>query len=184
MTDEVIEMPEEWRPIAGYETFYSVSDLGRVRSESRLVVRPAGNNYRTKPRIMSPAHGKKARYQSVRLTDESGTVTRYVHHLVLIAFVGPPPPGEEACHGDGDPANNRKTNLRWGTRKSNHADKKLHGTSMTGERHPGAKLTDATVRLMRQRVAEGAAPSTLGAEFGMSQMAAYRAATGKSWSHI
>lgn len=184
MNTETIE-PEEWRHVVGYDGLYSVSSLGRVRSESRLVVRPCGNNYRTKERILRPATGKRLPYQSVGLTASNGvTKTAYVHHLVLTAFVGPMPPGQEACHGDGNPKNNRKDNLRWGTRVDNHADKTLHGTSVIGERHPMAKLTEETVRAMRQRVAEGAAPSAIYAEFGVSRMTAYRAATGRSWSHL
>jgi hypothetical protein len=178
--------PEIWLPVVGYEGLYSVSDLGRVRSESKMVFRRAGNNYRTKARIMRPGTGKHAPYQSVRLLDAAGvTTTRYVHHLVLAAFVGPMPAGQEGCHGDRDPTNNRKGNLRWDTRSRNHADKRDHGTSFAGERHPMAKLDEATVLAMRKRVAEGAAPTTLWKEFPeVSLMTAYRAATGRSWSHL
>ena len=175
---------EVWLPVVGYDGLYSVSDLGRVRSESRLVVRRAGNNYQTKPRIMRPARGKEAPYLSLRLTKDGAASTHYVHHLVLTAFVGPMPPGQEGCHGDRDPTNNRKGNLRWDTRSGNHADKNAHGTNPTGERHPQAKLCEATVLALRRRVAEGALPSTLGEEFGVSRMTAYRAATGRSWSHL
>jgi hypothetical protein len=53
----------------------------------------------------------------------------------------------EACHGDGDSANNRLGNLRWDTPTNNHADKILHGTTNRGERSGTAKLTDAAVGL-------------------------------------
>lgn len=42
--------------------------------------------------------------------------------IVLLAFVGPPPPGTECCHGDGDPTNNRIGNLRWDTSSANRLD--------------------------------------------------------------
>jgi len=51
-----------------------------------------------------------------------------VHTLVLEAFVGPCPPGEEALHADDNPANNRwPENLSWGTRSKNLADRIANG---------------------------------------------------------
>jgi hypothetical protein len=54
---------------------------------------------------------------------------RYVHRIVLESFVGECPPNMVCCHYDGNGANNDITNLRWGTRKENMADKKRHGTA-------------------------------------------------------
>lgn len=47
--------------------------------------------------------------------------------MVLNAFVGPPPPGFEGCHKDGDRANNALSNLYWGTRSDNQRDRVRHG---------------------------------------------------------
>ncbi len=47
---------------------------------------------------------------------------KFVHDLVLRAFVGPPPAGNECLHWDDSPANNHLENLRWGTRAENLAD--------------------------------------------------------------
>jgi len=60
---------------------------------------------------------------------------KLVHRLVLEAFAGPCPDGMEACHGDGDPTNNRRLNLRWDTRSSNQLDTVRHG------RHTNANRT-------------------------------------------
>ena len=35
-------MSEVWRPVVGYEGLYSVSDEGRVRSESHVIVMSNG----------------------------------------------------------------------------------------------------------------------------------------------
>ena len=53
---------------------------------------------------------------------------RYVHRLVLEAFVGTCPDLHEGCHRDGDPRNNTVVNLYWGTRSANNYDKVRHGT--------------------------------------------------------
>lgn len=178
------EIIEIWRPVVGYESLYSVSNLGRVRSEERLVVRQGGNNYLQKARIMKPGAGVKSGYLTLRLSNKGETKTQYVHHLVLAAFAGPKALGQEACHCDGNRTNNVKNNLRWGTRKENHADKNLHGTSPVGERHPMAKLSEKEVLALRSRRNEGLSFTELSNEFGVTRMTAHRAATGTSWSHI
>lgn len=46
----------------------------------------------------------------------------FVHQLVLLAFVGPCPPGLECRHLDDNPRNNRIDNLAYGTHKENGSD--------------------------------------------------------------
>lgn len=52
--------------------------------------------------------------------------TLSLHRAVLLAWVGPPPEGAQACHNDGDPANNRVDNLRWDTHSANQLDRYRH----------------------------------------------------------
>ena len=54
--------------------------------------------------------------------------SRAVHHLVLLAFVGPKPGGMVTRHLNGDPGDNRLTNLVYGTQSENMYDKVAHGT--------------------------------------------------------
>lgn len=72
-----------------------------------------------------------SRYCVVSLREQGGkgkVVVRYVHRLVLLAFVGPPPAGCIACHNDGQTDNNTLANLRWDSHRGNAADKERHGT--------------------------------------------------------
>src|SRR5690606_32157657 len=48
-------------------------------------------------------------------------------HLVAAAFLGPRPEGSEVCHINGDPADNRVENLRYGSRSENVLDQVRHG---------------------------------------------------------
>jgi hypothetical protein len=58
----------------------------------------------------------------------------WVHHLVLLAFRGPCPPGYERCHQDGNPSNNALGNLSYGTRRDNVLDAIRHGTHYSSSR--------------------------------------------------
>ncbi|WHP18827.1 NUMOD4 motif-containing HNH endonuclease [Cellulomonas sp. ES6] len=121
-------MSERWLPVLGYEGLYEVSDLGRVRSMPREVqngrgVMVAGG------RLLKPTVSERRGSLIVSLSVHNRAESRLVHRLVLESFVGPRPDGMEACHGDGDPGNNRLSNLRWDTHESNMDDQRRHGTN-------------------------------------------------------
>lgn len=119
-------MTEAWKPIAGFEGIYSISDLGRVRSELRFVRAGASSIRPVRERIRK-LHLHSAGYMMVTLQHADKHTRHYVHHLVAVAFIGPRPAGLQVCHNDGDPANCAVLNLRYDTRKANEADKKKHG---------------------------------------------------------
>lgn len=117
---------ENWRPIPGYEGYYDVSDQGFVRSLDRG---------RRKGRVLvRRMTGKNGRYWTVRLTVNGVPVDRLIHRLVLEAFVGPAPEGQECRHLDGDCANAKLSNLQWGTRSENNLDKIEHGTHINARK--------------------------------------------------
>ena len=119
---------EIWKPVPGYEGSYEVSDQGRVRS----LAQTTSDGRRLKAKILT-GRPQKSGHLSVSLT--SGGINRnaLVHRLVLIAFIGQPPTGMHSLHIDGDPANNRLPNLRWGTPSENSLDAVRHGV------HPQAR---------------------------------------------
>lgn len=107
-------MEEIWKPIEGYEGFYEVSNLGRVRS---LWFR---NNHSLVKRnkIMSATdngHG----YLIVGLNKEAKRKNYYVHRLVAKAFIPNPDNLPVIDHIDHDRSNNAVTNLQWLTQKDN-----------------------------------------------------------------
>jgi len=127
---------------------YDVSDDGRVFSRwyqeplgrckgSRAVLRAISRELTQFDR--RKLDGSPSGYRSVKVARKN----RYVHELVLLAFVGPrPSPNHEVCHGNSDRADNRLENLRWGTVKENCADRIAAGTQYTGPNwvHPFADL--------------------------------------------
>ena len=138
-------MTENWKPVVGFEGKYEVSDLGRVRGLDRIIFRVDGRKgangniveCHLKGRILKPGLGSHG-YPSVVLT---GRKTKLVPVLVLTAFRGPAPEGEECCHEDGTRTNSLLLNLRWGTRASNVADMVKHGTKTIGAKFSSSKLT-------------------------------------------
>ena len=111
-----MDVVRRWLPLAEaeYQSRYEVSNFGEVR------------NVKTK-RVLKP-DSKKSGYLYVNLSNKGRQKKRYIHRLVLLAFVGPPLEGQEVLHSDGDATNNRLENLRWGTRNENMLDSVSHGT--------------------------------------------------------
>lgn len=130
-------MSENWRSVAGLEGLYEVSDLGSVRSLDRIVRYPDGRRSYLKPgRILRTSFNKDDGYFHVALYRDGKCCYRgLVHVLVLETFVGPRPPGLEARHLNGHGADNRLTNLAWGTSSENTHDLVRHG------RHNNARKT-------------------------------------------
>lgn len=103
-------MREEWRNIAGYEGFYQVSNMGRVRSLTRTFTRSDGTIATYKGRVLRPV-GRP--YLHVYLSKSNVHNMMRVHRLVAEAFV--PNPDNLKCvdHIDCNKMNNRADNLRW-----------------------------------------------------------------------
>jgi hypothetical protein len=109
----------------------------------------------------------------------------WVHQLVCEAFHGPRPTSEhQVRHLDGNRLNNHATNLAWGTREENDADRKLHG-DLAGEQNSSAKLTEGQVKEIRERYAAGGIfQRELAAEYGVSQTNVSRILRRDNWQHI
>jgi len=111
-------------------------------------------------------------------------VVRYVHRLVLESFIGPCPDGIEACHyPDRTPSNCRVGNLRWDTHLSNMHDSVLHGRTQRGSRHVLSRLTEDSVRAIRQLLGT-MSMTELGARYGVSRGAIAHIRRGSTWAWL
>lgn len=177
--------PETWLPAVGYEGRYAVSDLGRVRGLDRIIVRGDGQKQFVRARFLRPARtGKITPHLRVVFSVNGKKRTMLVHQLVLEAFVGPRPEGQQGRHGPGGSLDNRLANLRYGTPVENMADKERDGTALRGETHGGAKLTEAIVLECRRRRAAGESQTSLAAEFGVGVACMSFAVRGITWSWL
>ena len=178
-------MTEEWRAVPGFEGFYEVSDQGRFRSLDRVVHFADGRRrfYRGKP-LRFKLHASGYYYVSLsKGRGQDGKKRRWfiAHVMVAAAFLGPCPEGMETCHKDGIPTNIATDNLRYDTRSGNHADKMIHGTSMYGEKHPGAKYSAEQVSAIR--AADGTI-TEIAERFGVSRTHAWNIRNDKRRSSL
>lgn len=114
---------EQWAPVVGYEGRYEVSDQGRVRSIDRVT----SHGRRRRGQLLKQIPHMRG-YLLVNLWRDNSARLWLVHRLVLAAFAGPAPEGAEGRHGVGGPADNRLSNLAWGTHSDNMRDQVAHGT--------------------------------------------------------
>jgi hypothetical protein len=183
-------MEERWRPVLGFEDYYEVSDLGRVRSLPRDSVRQScGRTRKFKPRVLRPqrdgrSHGGIGAHVKITLSVDSVKRQRQVHILVLEAFVGLRPQGTETRHLNGIPDDNRLVNLCWGTPAENRADTLVHGTLRRGVTKPNAKLSEADVIRIRSARQSGAGINALARQYGVERSTIQQIFNGRTWTHV
>lgn len=116
-------MEEIWRPVVGYEGYYEVSNLGRVRSLERKqtkIWRGVEVEYIIKKKILKQSDDGRG-YLRVSLHKDKKSTTFGVHQIVAMAFV-PNPHVDKwlyVNHKDENKSNNRANNLEWCDMKYN-----------------------------------------------------------------
>ena len=161
---------EEWRPAPGFEGWYEVSDLGRVR---RIAAAPGTRVGRVRKPVLS-----RGGYLRLLLKNP-GIRSVSVHQLVALAFLEPCPPGHEVNHKDCDKTNNRAVNLEWVTRSQNT----IHGLQNGRGLGKRVKLTPEQAREIR--TLRGQQPKTEVAQrFGVCLASIANIWAGRTWGYL
>lgn len=149
-------MKEIWRDIKGYEGYYQVSTLGRVRSLDRTIkvikTSPKGKVFVSerfyKGKIMSYKKLEKF-YPSVALSKHGKNKHFMIHKLVAETFI--PNIESKKCvnHINNVKYDNRIENLEWCT----YSENSLHAVNYSktwylGEQQKNSKLTEKDVYMI------------------------------------
>ena len=142
---------ERWLPIFGYEGYYEVSNIGRVRSLDRII-----NNNGVMQKIRSAVLcGAKLKngYRYVVLCRNGRGALKPIHRLVASAFLKNSDNFPCVNHKDGNKTNNCVENLEWCSfaQNSQHAwDNKLE------KPYQCKKVLDNTTGIIYESIEEAA----------------------------
>ena len=162
----------QWTIITNFPD-YLVSRTGDIYSSK-------SGTWRTIKQILN-----KDGYYCANLQKDRIKLRVLIHRLVLTAFSGPCPPGQECRHLDGDRTNNNITNLRWGSRLENSQDRIKHGRSHNnhGERAGGSKLTASTVIEIVKLRETGMTRRAIAKQYGIPNSTIGSILGGYTWCH-
>lgn len=166
-----MEHKEKWKDIKEYEGLYQISNLGRVKSLSRLQI-TGTSSYWSKERILKPRL-LKGGYLEVSLCKNSKLYYFRIHRLVAIHFIDNTEQKPQVNHLDGCKINNIVTNLEWCTRSENiiHACKTglMKPSAPRGENNSMSKLTDKQVAEIRRLKNKNIIQRDIGKLFNITQ---------------
>lgn len=137
MTNEV------WKDVVGYEDYYEVSTLGRVRSKPRLVYGNHNKPYEKPQKLLKTP--LRCGYPSLHLTKDGVSKNRTVHSLVAEAFLEKVKSSDIVRHINDIKTDNRLSNLTYGSYLDNEKDRVKNGIfsvlSAAGHKHPRSKVS-------------------------------------------
>ena len=174
--DETGSITEEWKPIAGYEGLYEVSNLGNVRSYQNF-----GYGLKKDPKMITPTINK---YGYLGITLCKNTKHRYktIHRLVAETFIKNDDRSLQIDHINGVKTDNRVFNLEWVTPKENTLRSVKLGLKPCGEKHGNSKLKQKEVEIIRELYKTGKhSQRKLGAFFGVSHWTIGQIVNNKMW---
>lgn len=180
-------MEEIWKDVQGYgeyDTFYEVSNLGRIRSKDRITVGKCGRVFPFKGQIIKPCKTKLG-YHMVNFRYEGRKWPVLVHRVVVKAFLTPEEGKSQVNHIDGDKTNNKLSNLEW----VNASENKLHAIRIgitkpkKGENSTFVKLKEEQVLKIRNEHKD-LTQKEIGKLYGVSPSTVYMIKRNKIWTHI
>ena len=177
------ESNEIWKPIPSTNGVFEASNQGRIRRTQSA----QGAKMLNHPRLGT----NKSGYREVQVQCKQYGVSglKFVHQLVLEAFIGPKPTGHECNHKNGNRSDNRLDNLEWVTRRENvlHAYRVLgryHLNPPHGSQSGTSKLTEEYIPHIRARVRQGESQASVARSLGVSRTTIILIMQGKTWRHV
>lgn len=179
-------MEEIWKNIVGYEGLYQISNLGRVKSLSRIIRHWKEGNSVLVERILKPGYDRKNGYYTVVFYKEKKAKTKKIHRLVAEAFI--PNPENKPCvnHINGNKTDNRLENLEWCSKKENviHAHKTGLISPAYGSNANASKLTELQVIKIKGLLAEGIKQEHIAKMYNVTRPTIGLIKRGVTWKNV
>jgi len=168
-------MEEEWRRIPQKSENYLVSNMGRIKSVGRSMIRSNGRPQVFRERILRQSCDEWG-YPMVRVDGK----TLKVHKAVALAFIGDRPEGMVIRHLDGNPKNNTIGNLSYGTPSENVMD----GYVYAGRIKKDQKLTLKSAAEIKEKIKNGVKSAEIAKEYGISQQSVCDIKHARIYGHL
>lgn len=150
-----------WKDVAGYENLYQVSNLGRVKRLSHVIISNFGIHknckitlkervLKTESRV-TRGRGLEIGYVRCSLSKNGVSKNYCVHKLVAQAFIPNPENKPQVDHIDTNTLNNRVDNLRWVTCLENNNNEL---TKIRFYEKHGVKVKELTTGLVFKTITE------------------------------
>lgn len=178
-------MSEIWKDIIGYEGMYQISNLGRVKSLSRVIQKKSGSTGISKEKIMASADNQG--YRIIYLHKDAQKEKFTIHRLVATAFICNTENKTDINHINGIKSDNSIYNLEWVTKSENtlHAYRTGLKKSLKGSDNPMSKLTEVNVIDIKFKYRNGGhSYRTLSVLYNVDKALIARIIKGISWPHV
>ena len=180
-------MQEIWKDVKGFEGIYCVSNLGNVKSYSRMTVGGVRNRF-VCGRLMKTKVNRGG-YVVVHLRNIDKNVYPLVHRLVAEAFIPNYDNKPTVNHINGIKTDNAVVNLEWST----HSEQMIHaiGTGLYvqpdiskytrfGENAHNCKVNDTEVEEIKSLRKTGLTYEKIGKIYGIGISQVFRICKGES----
>lgn len=175
---------EIWKDVKGFEGRYQISNLGRVKSLSRLILHRSGRYLPSKEIILLPL--LNGAYPRIALYKDGASKRYSIHRLVAEAFIDNPHKKKCVNHKNGIKTDNRVENLEWVTYSENASHAFANGLtySLKGEKHHQSKLNNKDVLDIRLSYKLGCTQKELAHRYCVSFQHISDIIRRNKWTHI
>lgn len=179
MTEKQFE--KEWKPLAGYEGIYEISNTGEVKALARTAFNGvAMANFKEK--LLKPVL-LNIGYYEVTLYKDKNPTRAYVHRLVAQSFIPERAGATTVNHIDGNRLNNKVDNLEWVIQAENIRHAVSLGR-MSARHNPKMvkKISGEQVDQIKVMLKQGYKQKIIAEKFGVSIPTISSIKTGARWS--
>lgn len=176
-------IPDEiWRPCHGLESLFEISNYGRVRSISRVLIRVVKGrvvNQRLTGKMISPRLTTTGYWYISSLIIESGKRRHhFIHRLVAETFISNPEYKPYVNHKDANKLNNHVSNLEWCTHQENIAHAARLGAIRFGETATNYKISIEKALSIKNKLSSGVRIKDICKQEGVSRIDVYNIKNG------